>query len=82
MRKFMQLKHKVAVVTGASNGIGLSISERYLAEGVRLVMTDIDADKGQAEADRLSSQGEVIFIQSDVGDKASVDQLISKAAAH
>ena len=78
----MQLKHKVAVVTGAGNGIGLAVSERYLAEGVRLVMTDIDADKGQAKADRLSSQGEVIFIESDVGDKASVDQLFLKAAAH
>ena len=45
----MRLKNKVAIVTGASNGIGLAISERYLAEGVKLVMTDIDAEKGAAE---------------------------------
>ncbi|MCZ6487817.1 MAG: SDR family NAD(P)-dependent oxidoreductase [Gammaproteobacteria bacterium] len=78
----MRLKHKVAVVTGASNGIGLAICERYLAEGVKLVMSDIDAEKGAAEAERLGSAGDVIFIQCDVGDKASVDLLFSKAAHH
>ena len=61
----MRLENKVAIVTGAANGIGLAISKRYLAEGVRLVMADIDADKGQAEADGLSSEGEVIFVQCD-----------------
>ena len=75
----MRLKDKVAIVTGAANGIGLAISKRYLAEGVKMVMTDIDADKGQAEADQLSSEGEVIFVRSDVGDKASVDQLVVDA---
>ena len=78
----MRLKDKVAVVTGASNGIGLAISKRYITEGVKLVMTDIDAEKGQAEAQNLSSEGDVIFIESDVGDKTSVDQLFSKAAEH
>ena len=75
----MRLKDKVAVVTGASSGIGLAISKRYLAEGVKVVMTDIDAEKGQAEAEQLSREGDVIFIQSDVGDKASVDRLFDSA---
>jgi NAD(P)-dependent dehydrogenase (short-subunit alcohol dehydrogenase family) len=75
----MRLNHKVAVVTGASNGIGLAISERYLAEGVKLVMSDIDAEKGVAQAERLGSEGDVIFVQCDVGDKSSVDLLFSKA---
>jgi glucose 1-dehydrogenase len=78
----MRLKDKVAVVTGASNGIGLAICERYLAEGVKLVMADIDTEKGEAEAERLGSTGEVIFIESDVGDRSSVDLLFSKAADH
>ena len=78
----MQLKDKVAVVTGASNGIGLAICKRYLAEGVKLVMTDIDAKKGQLEVENLDSEGEVIFIRSDVGDKSSVDQLFAKAVEH
>ncbi len=78
----MRLKDKVAIVTGAGNGIGLAISKRYLAEGVRLVMADIDADKGQAEADRLGSQDEVIFVQCDVGDRTSVDQLVATTVDH
>ncbi len=78
----MRLKDRVAVVTGASNGIGLAICERYLTEGVKLVMTDIDAKKGQTEAENLSSDGEVIFIQSDVGDKTSVDQLFANTVKH
>ena len=78
----MRLKDKVAVVTGASNGIGLAICKRYLAEGVKLVMTDIDAEKGQSELENLSSSGEAIFIQSDVGDKASVDQLFVSTAKY
>jgi NAD(P)-dependent dehydrogenase (short-subunit alcohol dehydrogenase family) len=76
----MRLKDKVAIVTGAANGIGLAISKRFLSEGVRLVMTDIDADKGQAEADQLD--GEVIFFQCDVGDSASVNQLLAKTVEH
>ena len=78
----MRLNHKVAVVTGASNGIGLAISERYLAEGVKMVMSDIDAEKGVAQAERLGSEGDVIFVQCDVGDKSSVDLLFSKAVEY
>ncbi|MEE8365153.1 MAG: SDR family oxidoreductase [Gammaproteobacteria bacterium] len=78
----MRLENKVAIVTGAANGIGLAISKRYLAEGVKLVMADIDADKGRAEADGLSSEGEVIFVQCDVGDKASVDRLVASTVDH
>jgi len=78
----MQLKHKVAVVTGASNGIGLAICKRYVAEGVRLVMTDIDAEKGKLEAKSLSNVGDVIFIQCDVGDKTSVDSLFARSVEH
>ena len=78
----MRLNDKVAVVTGASNGIGLAICKRYLAEGAKLVMSDIDADKGKFEAQKLCRAGEVIFIQSDVGDKVSVDQLFASSAEH
>jgi glucose 1-dehydrogenase len=78
----MKLKNKVAVVTGASNGIGLAICKRYLAEGIKLVMTDINVKKGQIELENLSKEGEVIFIQSDVGDKTSVDQLFESAAKY
>ncbi len=73
----MRLENKVAVVTGAANGIGLAICERFVAEGARVVMADIDDDKGQAEAERLD--GDTRYVHCDVGDRASVEQMIARA---
>ncbi len=72
----MRLEDKVAVVTGAANGIGLAICERYVAEGARVVLADINDDKGHAEAERLG--GDALYVHCDVGDRASVEQLIER----
>src|SRR4029077_20181826 len=40
----MKLDGKVAVVTGAGNGIGEAIARRFAAEGARVVVTDIDSE--------------------------------------
>jgi len=45
----MRLKDKVAIVTGAAHGIGLAIARRYVAEGARVIIADIDAAAGEAE---------------------------------
>ncbi len=73
----MRLEDKVAIVTGAANGIGLAICERFVAEGARVVMADVNDDKGEAEAARLG--GEARYVHCDVGDRASVEQLIARA---
>jgi NAD(P)-dependent dehydrogenase (short-subunit alcohol dehydrogenase family) len=39
-----QLRDRVAVVTGAASGIGLALSERFAAEGMKVVMADVEAD--------------------------------------
>jgi NAD(P)-dependent dehydrogenase (short-subunit alcohol dehydrogenase family) len=46
----MKLKDKVAIVTGAAHGIGLAIAERYVAEGARVVIADVDKTAGEAAA--------------------------------
>ena len=43
-----ELDGRVAIVTGGSSGIGLGTVERFLAEGARVVVADIDRDRGQA----------------------------------
>jgi glucose 1-dehydrogenase len=49
----MRLKDKVAIVTGAARGIGLAIARRYVAEGARVTIADIDAAAGEAAARSL-----------------------------
>jgi NAD(P)-dependent dehydrogenase (short-subunit alcohol dehydrogenase family) len=78
----MRLKDKVAVVTGAAAGIGLACARRFAAEGARVVLSDIDAEKGRAAAAAIAETGaEARFIACDVGDKAEVDAMIAGAAA-
>ena len=39
-----EFSNKVAVITGAANGIGLSIAEKFLREGMKIVLADIELD--------------------------------------
>jgi len=57
-----QLDGRVAVVTGAASGIGLALVEAFLAEGMSVVLSDVDGDALDEEVDRLSTE---------VGDRVS-----------
>ena len=48
-----QMQDRVAVVTGAASGIGLAVSEAFLANGMRVVLADINAELLASEVDRL-----------------------------
>lgn len=71
---------KTAVVTGAARGIGLAIAERFLAEGYRVAMIDIDAPTLMPAAARLSPADRVLAIECDVADPAQVGDAIECAA--
>src|SRR5262249_14426289 len=68
-RGAMRLKDKVAIVTGAAHGIGLAIARRYVAEGARVTIADIDAAAGEAAARAL---GRARFVATDVGNAENV----------
>jgi NAD(P)-dependent dehydrogenase (short-subunit alcohol dehydrogenase family) len=67
---------RVAVVTGAASGIGLALSERFVAEGMKVVMADIETDALATESDRLRRDGAAVLpIRVDVSQPADVERL-------
>ena len=76
----MNLKEKVTIITGAAQGIGLACAKRFIEEGAKVLLADINAEKGEASAQNLRNMGgDAHFIACDVGDKTKVDALIAGA---
>jgi NAD(P)-dependent dehydrogenase (short-subunit alcohol dehydrogenase family) len=51
----VKLKDRIAIITGAARGIGLSCAGRFCAEGARVIIADVLDDIGKAEARRLNA---------------------------
>jgi NAD(P)-dependent dehydrogenase (short-subunit alcohol dehydrogenase family) len=67
---------RVAVVTGAASGIGLGLSERFAAEGMHVVMADVEEPALAKAAAVLAGAGaSVLPVRTDVSDRAAVDAL-------
>lgn len=72
----MQLKNKTAIVTGGAGGIGRGIVRRFLAEGARVAVVDIDQDQGEKLLAELD--GEVIFIAKDISVEANAAAIVAE----
>ena len=68
---------KVAAVTGAARGIGLATAKRFLADGWRVALLDIDGETLDRTSTALTESGETIAICCDVADAAAVDLALS-----
>ena len=78
-----QLHGRAAVVTGAASGIGLAIVEAFVAEGMRVVMADLDEEQVRAHAARLGGDGaDVLAAAVDVGDPDAVERAAQVAVEH
>lgn len=75
----MSLKNKVAIVTGAKQGIGYGIAEALVKEGCKVVVSDLDQLGCEEAASLLEKTGvETIGIKCDVSKKVEVDNLIQQ----
>ena len=71
----MTLANKVALVTGAAQGIGLACAKAFAAEGARVVLADVNEERGREAATGLGAA----FVRCDVSRKAEVSAAVEKA---
>ncbi|MCP4819589.1 MAG: SDR family oxidoreductase [Shimia sp.] len=74
----MRLENKTAIVTGGAQGFGAGIVDKFLAEGARVLVADINGDAAEAKATENTN---AIAAQTDVANRASVQAMIDTAIA-
>src|ERR1700686_414123 len=77
-----RLDGKVALITGAGNGMGRVASLRFASEGARVVVADAVEAAGEAPVDSVRSSGGVAtFTPVDVADAAQVEAMVAATLA-
>ncbi|CAN5707200.1 SDR family oxidoreductase [soil metagenome] len=72
----LDFNDRVALVTGASAGIGAAAARGFAGAGARVVLSDVDDVRGEALAEELRGQGaDALYLSADVADPDAVDAL-------
>ena len=73
-------RDRVAVVTGGASGIGRALAERFAAEGMKLVLADVEEEPLAATAREMTAAGAtVLAVRTDVAKPADVETLADRA---
>ena len=75
----MELKDKVAIVTGGASGLGEACARRFALEGANIGVLDVDEEKGSRLAAELGAQA--IYCRTDVTSEQSVQAAVDSTAA-
>ena len=79
----LQIKDKVAIVTGSARGLGAATARRLAEEGAKVVVTDILREQAEATAASLRDDGlQAHCIVADITKGAEVQRLVDEAVAH
>jgi glucose 1-dehydrogenase len=76
----MKLAGKVAAITGAARGIGRACAERFLNDGVKVVISDVDGEALAKTASELGRPDDLRAVACDVAKRADVDRIVATAA--
>jgi len=76
-----RLQDRVAIITGAGQGIGLAYAERFLGEGAKVVVAEINDDMGKTAAAQLADKGDAVFVHTDISDEGSAQACVDAAVA-
>src|ERR1700756_3315173 len=75
-----RLQDKVAIITGAGQGIGLAYAQRFLAEGAKVVVAEINEERAAGAMKTLEAQGgDVVLVQTDISDPDSAQHCVDAA---
>jgi NAD(P)-dependent dehydrogenase (short-subunit alcohol dehydrogenase family) len=75
-----QLRDKVAIVTGGASGIGRATAELFIQEGAKVVIADVQEERGKQLADTLGSCA--AYMQTDVSNADNVEALVDFTVHH
>jgi 3-oxoacyl-[acyl-carrier protein] reductase len=72
------LERKTAIITGAGSGMGKAAAKLFAAQGANVVLADLNKDAADQTAKEIDQTGQVLVIQTDVGDDESVQNLVNE----
>src|SRR5258707_14850384 len=73
----MELNGTAAIVSGGASGLGEATAREFAAAGCRVVVADLNEERGKAVADAIGG----LFVRTDVADEESVQAAVDAAAA-
>lgn len=73
----MRLEGKVAAITGAASGFGAGAARRFVTEGAKVILGDIQTEAGQAIAEELGDAA--VFVNCNVTEEADIAKLVDAA---
>ncbi|MVP01042.1 SDR family oxidoreductase [Paenibacillus lutrae] len=77
----MRLQDKVAIITGGASGIGRGMAHAMAKEGAKIVIVDVNEEKGRATEQELNELSQGKFIKGDITDRAVIKHIVEETVS-